>query len=653
MSNDVLITPASRKIEFKDSSGNVDAVIQTDSSGNLSITNTGGDLSLGDTTSDIFVGDGTNNVDIVFEQNGEIRGTSGVTVTLGASGATTNLAGTVQLGGTTITSTGAELNILDGVTATATEINKLDGVTATTAELNHVDGVTSAIQTQLDAKASTSAATTSANGLMSSSDKTKLDGVASSATANPNAIDNVVEDTTPQLGGDLDVNSKNLKIGLSSTSFLSGGSGDKIEFQNSGTTFGQIYGGTAFGYPILYLENTASTTGMIVHETDFQHHFYIGSASKFYVNSSGVTVTGNIAVSGTVDGKDVSTLIAGVVNDTTPQLGGDLDANGNDIKLDANEKIYFGDSDDPDANWIGYNTANNNLQFQATSSNGGWEFDPQNGGTYNFKLSAPSGAGGWAIDVLGNSTGGTITTNYSNSSNPVYFQKNGTTKISFLNTGAVRLANLDINGAYTLPTSDGTNGQVLTTDGSGAVTFQDGGGGFPSGTLMLFQQTAAPTGWTKQTTHNDKALRVVSGTAGTGGSSAFTTAFATPSVSGSVGLSGDLAAGNLAVSMSGSISNTTLSTNQIPSHTHSLTPRRFSSDANNNTRGSSAPNGISGNINIGTSGATGGGQAHNHAHNLSGTLTGTPGTGNLAGSLSSATATINVQYVDLIIAAKD
>ena len=110
MSDDVLITPASRKVEFKDSSGNVDAVIQTDSSGNLSITNTGGDLSLGDTTSDIFIGDGTNNIDLVFEQNGEIRGTSGVTVTVGASGSTVNLAGTVQLGGTTITSTGAEIN---------------------------------------------------------------------------------------------------------------------------------------------------------------------------------------------------------------------------------------------------------------------------------------------------------------------------------------------------------------------------------------------------------------------------------------------------------------------------------------------------------------------------------------------------------------
>ena len=68
------------------------------------------------------------------------------------------VAGTVEatslkLNGTTVTSTAAELNILDGVTATAAEINKLDGVTATTAELNYTDGVTSNIQTQLDTKA--------------------------------------------------------------------------------------------------------------------------------------------------------------------------------------------------------------------------------------------------------------------------------------------------------------------------------------------------------------------------------------------------------------------------------------------------------------------------------------------------------------------
>jgi hypothetical protein len=51
-----------------------------------------------------------------------------------------------------VTATTAELNIMDGVTATTAEINKLDGLTATTTELNYVDGVTSSIQTQLDGK---------------------------------------------------------------------------------------------------------------------------------------------------------------------------------------------------------------------------------------------------------------------------------------------------------------------------------------------------------------------------------------------------------------------------------------------------------------------------------------------------------------------
>jgi len=52
-----------------------------------------------------------------------------------------------------VTSTAAELNILDGVTSTAVELNLLDGVTATTAELNYLDGVTSDLQTQITAAA--------------------------------------------------------------------------------------------------------------------------------------------------------------------------------------------------------------------------------------------------------------------------------------------------------------------------------------------------------------------------------------------------------------------------------------------------------------------------------------------------------------------
>ena len=56
-----------------------------------------------------------------------------------------------------VTATAAELNILDGVTSTATELNLLDGITATTVELNYVDGVTSSIQTQIDSKVATGA----------------------------------------------------------------------------------------------------------------------------------------------------------------------------------------------------------------------------------------------------------------------------------------------------------------------------------------------------------------------------------------------------------------------------------------------------------------------------------------------------------------
>jgi len=49
----------------------------------------------------------------------------------------------ISLDGTAISATAAELNIMDGVTSTTAELNILDGVTSTAAELNILDGVTS------------------------------------------------------------------------------------------------------------------------------------------------------------------------------------------------------------------------------------------------------------------------------------------------------------------------------------------------------------------------------------------------------------------------------------------------------------------------------------------------------------------------------
>lgn len=100
----------------------------------------------------------------------------------------------------------------------------------------------------------------------------------------------------------------------------------------------------------------------------------------------------------------------------------------------------------------------------------------------------------------------------------------------------------------------------ITTTGT-TLTFNDGTTMttvvFPSGTAMLFQQTAAPTGWTKVTNYNNYAVRIVSGTAATGGSVAFTTAFASQTVAGT--------------NSGGAVSASSLSTGQLASHTHQST----------------------------------------------------------------------------------
>ena len=72
--------------------------------------------------------------------------------------------------------------------------------------------------------------------------------------------------------------------------------------------------------------------------------------------------------------------------------------------------------------------------------------------------------------------------------------------------------------------NDGSSAQWVATSANG-IKGEKGEdiSSIPSGTRMLFQQTSAPTGWTKVTSGVDnRALRLVSGTAGTGGSNSFT-----------------------------------------------------------------------------------------------------------------------------------
>ena len=104
---------------------------------------------------------------------------------------------TLQLGGVAITSTAAELNLLDGVTSTTAELNILDGVTSTAAELNLLDGVTAttAELNILDGVTATAAELNILDGVTSTAAELNLlDGV-TSTTAELNILDGVTATT--------------------------------------------------------------------------------------------------------------------------------------------------------------------------------------------------------------------------------------------------------------------------------------------------------------------------------------------------------------------------------------------------------------------------------------------------------------------------
>jgi len=156
---------------------------------------------------------------------------------------------------TGVTSTAAEINILDGVTSTAAELNILDGVTATTTELNYVDGVTSAIQTQIDTKAPVADPTftgTATAPTVNASTALQIGGVAVTATAAElNKMDgvtvsasdiNAVTAKLPLSGGTLTGNiahASDLTLDVGGNISLDADGGN-ILFKDGGTQIGAI-----------------------------------------------------------------------------------------------------------------------------------------------------------------------------------------------------------------------------------------------------------------------------------------------------------------------------------------------------------------------------------------------------------------------------
>ena len=194
-----------------------------------------------------------------------------------------------------------------------------------------------------------------------------------------------------------------------------------------------------------------------------------------------------------------------------------------------------------------------------------------------------------------------------------------------------------------------STGRLTATSYAGDGSALTGVGGFAAGTAILFYQAAAPTGWTKSTTDNNKALRVVSGSGGvSGGSVAFTTAFASQGVSGSVSTSITGVSGSVSVS-GGSVSAYTLSTSEIPSHSHVL-PNQVGGSGVTVFGGATGAQGpFNPSFNTAT---TGGGGSHSHGFtNPSGSFSFT--SGSASSSFSGTAINLAVQYIDVIVCTKN
>lgn len=171
---------------------------------------------------------------------------------------------------------------------------------------------------------------------------------------------------------------------------------------------------------------------------------------------------------------------------------------------------------------------------------------------------------------------------------------------------------------------------------------------FPAGTRMIFNQTAAPTGWTKDTTAalNDSALRIVTGAIGSGGSVAFSTAFTSYTPAGTVNSatsSGTVAASGISATADSHV----LTIAEMPSHTH--TSNVWSTISGATSHPSSTTGATITNITTGATGGDGG-----HTHTVSGGSHVHGLTMNAHSHTFAGTAiNLTVKYVDFIIASKN
>ena len=446
-----------------------------------------------------------------------------------------------------------------------------------------------------------------------------------------------------------------LTLGTGNEIILKGNDGsarfvdNKVRFTSTGNTFNKditVTNGT--GSALIKDDGSATFTGAVdgkvtITGTGAGSNAYLtldaGSSAEAYITSTGGQSGALFFGTGSL-----ATAQACVATNGSFQVGGTLGGtNGGNCRLNADGGAYFLNRTDIGSDtltdvalklqskhtsnagtlYVQQHGAAGKSLFQGVDGSNTIVIDLKNDGSAVFQggvtLSdgTPNGANSFTWDVNSSKNLRLVGTQESTDQAGVLFYKEGVGAAQ--NNTSIYIGG-DLDNATPAPNitlkADG-NAEFSGTVDAAAFTVGGSplsGGGIPAGSTMLFFNSAAPTGWTKITNQNNKALRVVSGTGGgVGGSVSFTDAFSAQSGS-----------------LTGSTGDHTLSQAQMPSHTHSGASseslKRYEQQNTYNTT-YSVP---------GTTGSAGSSGSHSH------TIT--------SGSFD---LDLNVQYIDLILCSKD
>ena len=295
--------------------------------------------------------------------------------------------------------------------------------------------------------------------------KTKLDGIAASANV---GLTDIVGDTTPQLGGNLDVQASEITTSTSN---------GNIKLNPNGTGVVEVKGDGSSADGTIQLNCSQNSHGIKLKSPP---HSAGASYTLTFPNTDGnadqvlkTDGSGGLDWVDQASGGATDKISEGNTEAETVDTGSDghfkVTTEGTErLRVIADGKVGIGTS-----------TPGELLQVYDASGNPTIHIRANNQNTASFKLENDDG--NWTI-----SSG---TANY-----PLNFAVGGSNKLTILNDGKVGIGTtspstvLEVNGTFkagglAYPSSDGSANQVLKTDGSGTLSFVDqsgGGGGLTS-----------------------------------------------------------------------------------------------------------------------------------------------------------------------------